>query len=339
VKALTAAAWLAQIRLDLTEGRRLALAEEAVRLARSHDDAMGIAGASYVLGVTAFHANDFAESRRHLEEAVSGFRALNAPGRLGWALCYLASLDSRDAVDEGGDAAAIERAVGYCEEALHLFQGIGQRRGVVRALHGPAYLAYKLRDLQRALTSTQQILALDGEERRPVYHYLEDIAGRAGRQEFAARLYGAAGEQRARLGMPVEPVYREEYERDLNISRGAMGTAAFADAWAAGHELSRERAIAEALAFALPEAVVAAPDPATAHGLTPREAEVLRLLAAGHTDRQIAESLVVGRRTVEGHVAHILVKLGVPTRTAAASAAVAAGLVIPQPAARPDPPP
>jgi predicted ATPase/DNA-binding CsgD family transcriptional regulator len=331
VKALTAAAWLAQIRLELAEGRRLA--EQALQMARSHDDATEIAGASYVLGVAAFHAKEMAESRRHLEEAIAGFRALNSPGRLGWALCYLASLDSRDAVDEGGDAKVIERAIGYCEEALRLFRGIDQRRGVVRALHGLAYLAYKLRDLPRALTSTQQILALDWEERRPTYHYLEDIAdvaGRIGRPELAGRLYGAADAERVRLGIPVEPVHRDEYERDLNVSRDALGERAFAAAWAVGHDLPRERAIAEALAIALPVAATAGADPVVAHGLSRREAEVLRLLAEGRTDRQIAAVLFVSRRTVEGHVAHVLAKLGVSTREDAAAVAKATGIVTPQ---------
>jgi hypothetical protein len=143
--------------------------------------------------------------------------------------------------------------VGYCEEAFHLFQRIGQWRGVIWALHGLAYLAYKLRDLPRALTTTRQILVLDWEERRPICHYLEDIAdiaGRIGRPELAGRLYGAADEQRARLGISVAPVYRAEYERDLNISRRAVGEAAFAAAWAAGRDLSPEQAIAEALAIA-----------------------------------------------------------------------------------------
>ncbi len=45
------------------------------------------------------------------------------------------------------------------------------------------------------------------------------------------------------------------------------------------------------------------------------------------TDPQIADTLFISVRTVENHVAHILAKLGVHTRTAAASAAIAAGLV------------
>ena len=63
------------------------------------------------------------------------------------------------------------------------------------------------------------------------------------------------------------------------------------------------------------------------HRLTPRETEIARLLVLGMTDPEIAATLFISVRTVENHVAHILAKLGVHTRTAAASAAIAAGLV------------
>jgi DNA-binding NarL/FixJ family response regulator len=53
------------------------------------------------------------------------------------------------------------------------------------------------------------------------------------------------------------------------------------------------------------------------HGLTPRELEVLRLVAAGRSNRQIAEQLVISEHTVARHVQNILAKLAVPTRTAA----------------------
>jgi DNA-binding NarL/FixJ family response regulator len=55
--------------------------------------------------------------------------------------------------------------------------------------------------------------------------------------------------------------------------------------------------------------------------LTPRESEILRLLATGMTNPAIAAELFLSVRTVENHVAHILAKLGVRTRTAAAAAA------------------
>ena len=52
-------------------------------------------------------------------------------------------------------------------------------------------------------------------------------------------------------------------------------------------------------------------------GLTPREQDVARLLASGHTNRQIAGELVISPKTVETHVTHILAKLGVSSRSAA----------------------
>jgi DNA-binding CsgD family transcriptional regulator len=56
------------------------------------------------------------------------------------------------------------------------------------------------------------------------------------------------------------------------------------------------------------------------HGLSPRELEVARLIAAGCTNPQIAERLVVSLRTVETHVSHILAKLGATSRVGVVSA-------------------
>lgn len=61
--------------------------------------------------------------------------------------------------------------------------------------------------------------------------------------------------------------------------------------------------------------------------LTPREYEVLRLLAQGQTNREIAASLNVSAGTIKIHVEHIIAKLGVSDRTQAAVRAVSLGLV------------
>ena len=67
--------------------------------------------------------------------------------------------------------------------------------------------------------------------------------------------------------------------------------------------------------------------PAYPDGLTQREVEVLRLVAAGKTDREIAEELVIGVRTVSTHVSNILGKIRAANRTEAVSYATRNGLV------------
>ena len=67
------------------------------------------------------------------------------------------------------------------------------------------------------------------------------------------------------------------------------------------------------------------PEPATSEGplsrLTPREREVLDLVATGATNRSIAEELVISEKTVSVHVSNVLAKLGVENRGAAAAVA------------------
>jgi ATP/maltotriose-dependent transcriptional regulator MalT len=61
----------------------------------------------------------------------------------------------------------------------------------------------------------------------------------------------------------------------------------------------------------------AASAPCAARGLTPRELEVLRLVATGRTNRQVAAELTLSEKTVDRHVSNIFAKLDVPSRTAA----------------------
>jgi DNA-binding CsgD family transcriptional regulator len=335
-RALTTGAWLAHVHDDFEEVR--SLASEALTLARVHEDEFGAASASFVLGVAAFHEGDLVAARRHLNDALDGFRMLHAPGRSAWTLSYLASLDSRDAIDEGGDPAALARAASIYEEVLALFRGVGHAHGVARALHGLAYVAWKQRDLSRALALSREVLVLDWELRWPIHYHLEDIAdiaGRTGHAAVAARLYGAADSFRERTGRPVEPVFRDEFERDVAVARRALGEDAFARTWAAGRALSPEQAVAEAEAFAavginsVPPGVSSAP--VVGARLTPRELDVLHQLVDGCTDREIAAHLFITRRTASKHVEAILAKLGVRSRGAAVAEARRQGLA-PMPA-------
>ena len=105
------------------------------------------------------------------------------------------------------------------------------------------------------------------------------------------------------LSVSVWPTTHADYERSVAAVRAQLDEATFAAAWAAGHALTLEQAIAEALE-PLPElpAPAPAPPPPTAPtgaypvGLTAREVEVLRLVAQGLTDAQVADMRICWQR-------------------------------------------
>ncbi len=138
----------------------------------------------------------------------------------------------------------------------------------------------------------------------------------------ATRLLGAAEAFRERSGASVWPTEIQRDEHAVGIARALLGPVEFAHEYAAGRLMSVASAIAEA------ETVLAnlfSPRPqagSSPSGLTDREREVLRLLVAGLTDRDIANTLFISPRTASKHVASILAKLGVANRSEAAVLAV-----------------
>ncbi len=74
---------------------------------------------------------------------------------------------------------------------------------------------------------------------------------------------------------------------------------------------------------------VRAPEPTTEQ-LTERETDVLRQLALGMSNKEIAQALFIGEQTVKSHMRHVLSKLGVPSRTQAALYATRNGLIPPK---------
>ena len=158
------------------------------------------------------------------------------------------------------------------------------------------------------------------------------MASALDQHETAAQLFSAADEVVAPLGTPFALPERAHHERTKERVRGRLGDAAFARSSREGRALGTERAVDEAKAAlaaagSSPATAARGPSEAGIPGLPPREAEVLRLVAAGLSDREIAEALSVSPRTVGGHVAGILGKLGVASRAAAAAHAVRRGLV------------
>jgi DNA-binding NarL/FixJ family response regulator len=164
------------------------------------------------------------------------------------------------------------------------------------------------------------------------------IAGRYGRDALRAAASQARGAVALASGDPngalaalrdagrLWQALEAPYERAR--TRALIGAAcrALGDEDAARLELDAARAGLEQLGAAGDLARLDAPA-APAHGLTRRELEVLRRVAAGETNRTIASALVLSERTVDRHVSNILAKLRVSSRAAATAHAYEHGLL------------
>jgi DNA-binding CsgD family transcriptional regulator len=158
-----------------------------------------------------------------------------------------------------------------------------------------------------------------------------------GQPTLAVRLFAAAAAARAAVGTPMIPADQPWYEHAVEAAKVRLGEAEFAAEWEAGRALSPAAAFREALAVFADEAAplnyegerqrVDAPPNLVATWLTRREVEVLRLVAEGRADKEIAAALAISRHTASKHVAAVRAKLAAPSRTAAVAAAREAGLL------------
>jgi DNA-binding CsgD family transcriptional regulator len=151
-----------------------------------------------------------------------------------------------------------------------------------------------------------------------------------GDPEWGARLYGAMDAVLEATGGNLPITALPSFEQAQAAIRAALGEAEFETARAAGRALPLPEVLAEAERGATPAFRPVKGERAgrsgTPFGLTARELEVLRLVASGRTNREIAMALFVTPRTAATHVTHILGKLGVESRVEAAAWAIRYGL-------------
>lgn len=326
VKALLVAARLARQQGDIK--RTAELANVALPLARRLSDKAAIADAIHVFALV-FAQDNVEQAREYFEKAVGLLRELGNRAKCGWALCQMGSL-----ANHGGPADR-ERAVGILEDALAMFRSVGHTPGTATALGDLAYAAAVRGNLSLSLALARESVVLRW-ELRDRWGLTGGLGGMvehlrlSGQYRHAARLMGAHDALREAVGVPVDDLRRPMYERAVAELRAALTADVYTEEWAAGHAMTLEQAVAEAVA-AIPDSPgsgVPEETGALAAGasLTNREREVLTLLAAGHSNREIAASFSISERTVEHHVLHILTKLGLPSRTAAAAYAHTHGL-------------
>jgi non-specific serine/threonine protein kinase len=163
---------------------------------------------------------------------------------------------------------------------------------------------------------------------------LPAVLHRQGLTLWAARVYGLADKL---ASSRKSPILSGEYFDSLRKRAAAvraevrtrLGDEAFARALAEGQTMTVEDllAIPQPPALDSTSQLQTAPASVSYEPLTGRELEVLRLLAQGLNNPQIAERLVVSRRTVDAHLRSIYAKLGVRSRNAAIHVASGRGLL------------
>jgi len=220
------------------------------------------------------------------------------------ALGLAAEGDLAERARAGGDQAAVKEHLAIGEDLLARAQGALRRARELGRQVGPEALAW----LARAEAEWTRV------EGRP-----DPARWAAAAEAFG---YGYLYEE-ARCRWRLAEALLGEGDRE-----------AAAEAARAAHEIARRLGagplLAEVEALArrgrLDLGVPPPRQPGEVGGLTPRELEVLRLVAAGRSNGQIAEALFISRKTASVHVSNILAKLGVHTRTEAAAAAHRMGL-------------
>ena len=205
------------------------------------------------------------------------------------------------------------------EKLLAIFREMDSGWFVAFTLHFLGRIEAQRGELQAARNAYQESLALcreQGEQFITPFN-LEGLAALAAEQRelrWAAQLWGAAEALREATVAPLPPVDRAGYEQAVHGARAHLGAPAFAAAWQEGRTMTPEQALAaQGPVTIFPPTKTSSTYPA---GLTPREVEVLRLVAQGLTNAQIAKQLTVSLHTVNAHVRSIFNKLDVNSRNA-----------------------
>jgi len=283
--------------------------------------------------------HDSATVRSLPEEGLALFREIGDK----WGIATAFMLLGQVALQQGD----LPTASSLAEESVRLCKEVGHRWDTgpsiaIFASQAVAVLA-KVADVQhdqvraRALFKESLDIAREVGDKVLIASGLESLAGvvaAQGEPVWATRLWGAAEALRETIGAPMPPVEHASYERATVAVHVYLGERTFAAVWAEGGTMTPEQVLLarepETTRQQISKGAAAAPlakAPTYPAGLTAREVEVLRLVAQGLADAQVAEQLVISPRTVNWHLTSIYSKLGVSSRAAATRFAVEYHLV------------
>ena len=217
-----------------------------------------------------------------------------------------------------------------------LIKGIRQQLGTTLWLALLAQMAASTGDYATARALYVRSLTLaskegDNKVMAPSLKELGDIAAAQRETIWAVRLWGSAETLREKMGTPIWSIEYATYERRVAAARASLGEKAFAAAWAEGCGMTPEQALTAQGSTTVPSVSTLVEQsldpPETApitypDGLTAREVEVLRLVAQGLSNAEIAEHLIISTLTVKAHMRSLYNKLGISSRSAATRYAI-----------------
>ncbi|HEX6508777.1 MAG TPA: LuxR C-terminal-related transcriptional regulator, partial [Chloroflexota bacterium] len=307
-----------------------AVVNQALELARTVEDTVSIAQSLSHLGVLSLHTRNWDQGRRCLDEAQHYWQEAQHAWGIAHTLLYLGALELMQGHHED--------AVRFAEESLVRSRDLGDdlARGLALVL---LMLATGARaDVSRAITLVRELLALSHEtqNRRLMVLCAGGVAWLLGHQsepKRLTRLLGAARAMRQATGFVGSQPLRGYVAIAGETLQARLGAEAFEAGLREGHALSFEQMtalIGQALDGALGDGAPteAAPEPIKRNILSPREQEVLHLVAQGLSNKRIAQEIIVAESTVRYHSTSIFNKLGVDSRAHAIAVAAHRGLVL-----------
>ena len=298
------------------------LLDESLTIAREIKDETAIGLRVTSLANAALDASDLARARALFDEGLSRWRRLGGRQGVAYALSGLG-----DVLRAEGDVAA---ARPLYEEALAIQRGLGDRANIPITLRRLGFVTLEQGDIPAASAYLEEALILSEglASRSGLATSLEAVAALAAktRPSEAIRLAGAAAALRDARGAAAPASWRTEIAQRLAPALRAVSRGARLAGWAEGRSMTTENAVACATTTARAIASEAA-SRTDVTPLTPREREIVALVAQGLTSRQIAEELVVTERTVDTHLEHVRGKLGVRSRAQITAWAAASGIL------------
>lgn len=303
--------------------------DECLQIARQINDRDLLMRTLLSRGIISAETGENEEALTYLEQSLKIAEELNEPHTVGSTLNSLGAISAAES-NYRAARAYYKRSLQVAEESgnTRLIAIVMGNLGEIEREHGDREQAQN--HLERNLLSAVEIG--DKGEIANAITRIALLSRESANHLKAARLMGAAGQLRVDIDATVPPVDAESYDEYHAYLRRVLGAETFEKAFIEGRAMSLQESISLALQempatdnrTRPPSTGLAVDHPA---GLTPRELEVLGLVAQGMTDAEVADALVISPRTVNAHLTSVYGKLGVNSRTAASLLAVQNGWV------------